>query len=195
MAMASFLPQSHRPPIASFTNIPTTGAVPLVVTCDASASSDPDGTIASYSWEFGDGQLGTGVTITHTYATMGTFTVKLTVTDNSGAASSTSKTIVAQQANQPPVASFTFTPTTGEAPLAVAYDASASSDPDGTIASYSWDFGDGQLGTGMTITHTYATMGTYTIQLTITDNEGATSSTSKTITVLRPINLPLLSFR
>jgi probable HAF family extracellular repeat protein len=85
--------------------------------------------------------------------------------------------------NQPPVASFTANPTSGKAPLAVAFDASASSDPDGTIVSYAWAFGDGQAGSGKTISHAYASAGAFTATLTVTDNGGLTATAAKTITV------------
>jgi PKD repeat protein len=77
------------------------------------------------------------------------------------------------------VAAFTSTPTN----LAVAFDASGSKDPDGTIAGYAWDFGDTSSGTGVSPNHTYATAGTYTVGLTVTDNSGATTVVSHTVTV------------
>jgi len=82
-------------------------------------------------------------------------------------------------ANQPPTASFTSSCSA----LTCSVNSSASSDPDGTIASRSWTFGDGGTATGTTASHTYASAGTYTITLTVTDNAGASSSTSKTVTV------------
>ena len=85
-------------------------------------------------------------------------------------------------ANQPPVARATATPTSGNAPLAVAFDGSTSSDPDGSIASYAWSFGDGGSATGAATNHTYQTAGTYTAALTVTDNQGATHSTTLSIT-------------
>jgi len=85
--------------------------------------------------------------------------------------------------NQPPVASFTATPGTGTAPVTVSFDASASSDPDGTIASYAWQFGDGGTGSGKTIAHTYSAAGSFTATLKVTDNGGATATSSKTINV------------
>jgi PKD repeat protein len=170
------------PPTAAF----TANTTDLTTSVDASTSSDSDGTIVSYAWDFGDGATATGVTATHPYATAGTYTVKLTVTDNQGATGTASQQVTATAPNQPPTAAFTYTPTN----LTVAVDGSTSSDPDGTIASYAWDFGDGATATGVTATHPYATAGTYTVKLTVTDNKGATNSTSQQVTVTAPVNQP-----
>ena len=86
-------------------------------------------------------------------------------------------------ANQPPTASFTAAPTSGQAPLAVAFNGASSSDPDGAISSYAWVFGDGAGGSGVSASHTYSTAGTYTARLTVTDNQGATGTTITSITV------------
>ena len=86
-------------------------------------------------------------------------------------------------ANQPPVASATATPTSGVAPLAVSFNGSGSSDPDGSIVSCAWTFGDGGTGTGPTPSHTYQNASPYTANLTMTDNQSATGSTSLTISV------------
>jgi PKD repeat protein len=176
-------PKANRPPIAAFTATPTTGAVPFEVVYDASASSDPEGALSSFAWDFGDGQGGTGVRITHSYITQGSYTITLTVTDAQGASSSGSQTVIALHTNQPPVASFTVVSPAGGDPLSITCDASASSDPDGTIATYAWDFGDGQGGTDVTVIHRYASAGKYVVTLTVTDNEGASSSASQTITI------------
>ncbi len=172
-------------PTAAFT--PTTAG--LKVTVDAAASADADGSIQSYAWTFGDGSTATGVTATRTYAAAGTYPVKLTVTDDRGGVST--KTIdvtVAPAPNQAPVAAFTPT-VTG---LSVAVDGAASSDPDGTIQSYAWSFGDSGTGTGAATSHTYTTGGTFDVTLTVTDNSGATTSITKQVTVTAPpANAPL----
>ena len=86
--------------------------------------------------------------------------------------------------NTPPVAMASATPTSGIAPLTVNFSAAGSNDPDGSIASYSWNFGDGTaLGTTATVSHVYQSAGTYTAVLTVTDNRGAKSTAQAVITV------------
>jgi PKD repeat protein len=92
--------------------------------------------------------------------------------------------------NQPPVASFTFSPANPNPGDTVTFDASASSDPDGSIVSYSWNFGDGNTGSGVTASHVYSAAGTYTVTLTVTDNQGATATAQKTIQVGPVTTLP-----
>ncbi|MFT3877002.1 MAG: PKD domain-containing protein [Propioniciclava sp.] len=168
-------------PVASFTS----SVDGLAVSVDGSASSDPDGSIASYAWDFGDGSTGTGAQASHTYGAAGTFTVRLTVTDNAGATHSVTESVTVKAppaGNVVPVASFT----SSVDGLAVSVDGSASSDPDGSIASYAWDFGDGATGSGAQASHTYAAAGTFTVRLTVTDNAGATHSVTESVTVQAP---------
>jgi len=87
------------------------------------------------------------------------------------------------RSEQQPTASFKANPTSGEAPLSVNFDATGSNDPDGTIATYSWDFGDGMTNLGATVSHTYSSAGTYTTALTVTDDAGHTGTATSTITV------------
>ena len=86
-------------------------------------------------------------------------------------------------ANQPPTAVISALPTTGTAPLSVAFDGSRSSDIDGAIASWTWSFGDGASGSGPIITHVYSTAGVYVANVTVTDNGGASNTASVTITI------------
>jgi len=83
--------------------------------------------------------------------------------------------------NLPPVAAFTATPSTGNTPLPVAFDASGSSDPDGTITTYAWNFGDSTTGTGVSTSHTFTSGGNFNVVLTVTDNKGATATISTTV--------------
>ena len=83
---------------------------------------------------------------------------------------------------QAPVAAFVATPSSGEAPLEVTFDASASFDADGPIVSYAWDFGDGVMDTGVVVSHTYTTLDTFTAVLTVTDAKGKTGTATVDIT-------------
>ena len=89
-------------------------------------------------------------------------------------------------ANQPPVAAASATPTSGTTPLAVSFTSAGSSDPDGTITTYAWTFGDGGTGSGPSASHTYTTAGTFIATLKVTDNAGATATKSLTITASAP---------
>lgn len=88
--------------------------------------------------------------------------------------------------NDPPEASFTFSPPTGSVPLKVVFDASMSRDPDGSVVSYEWDFGDGQTGSGMVVEHEYADAGTFIAKLTVKDNDGEVDHRSEKLIVYSP---------
>lgn len=167
--------------------IGTTGAS---VAFSGTTSSDQDGTIAAYAWNFGDNSTATTASPSHTYSAAGTYTVTLTVTDNAGAThTATTTATIANPANQLPVARAGG-PYNGTAGTAVALNGSTSSDADGTLVAYNWNFGDNTTGTGAAPTHTYAAAGTYTVALTVTDNSGASHTASTTVTIAAPANQP-----
>ena len=177
-------PPENQAPTASFSEVCT--QLSCVFT---DASTDPDGnnTISSRSWSFGDNATSTEVSPTHAYAAAGTYVVSLTVTDNEGASSTPftkNVTVTAGPANQNPVASFDL-PADCVAGTPCGFH-STSTDADGTIATTAWDFGDGEQATGEDATHTYAAPGTYTVGLTVTDNQGGTGNATQQLTVAPP---------
>jgi len=179
----------NRPPVASFTESADTVLTGEVICFDASTSYDLDGNVISYFWEFGDGTNATGMIVSHTYADNGIYIVTLTVTDNDGATDSAyaTKTVL----NRPPIASFTESAETVTVGEFITFNALSSYDPDGFITSYYWDFGDGTTAIGVVVTHAYATQGTYTVTLTVTDDDGATATVTAIKTVIKP---PMASF-
>lgn len=168
-------------PVASFTESATTLLTGEIIYFNASESHDADGAILSYYWDFGDSTNSTSIFVNHTYSDDGIYIVFLTVTDDDGATNITSqtKTIL----NRPPFASFVESATTVFINESITFNASASDDPDGTIASYRWDFGDGENATGIIVSHTYTTNGTYLVILNVTDDDGATAQSNITINV------------
>jgi len=170
----------NQPPVAAFSSSCSGDACNFTNT-----SSDPDGSIASNSWNFGDGQTSITASPSHTYTASGTYTVQLTVTDNQGATNSVSHTVTV---NRPPVAAFS----SSCSGLTCSFT-STSSDPDGSISSYSWNFGDGQTSTAQNPSHPYGAGGTYTVTLTVTDNRGATNSVQHSVTVTPPNTAPVVN--
>jgi len=92
--------------------------------------------------------------------------------------------------DRPPIASFTESAITALPGVAINFNGTASNDPDGTIVNFSWNFGDGSTGTTLIATHSYSAPGTYTVELTVTDNSGTVSSSTSTVTVEAPPSAP-----
>ena len=183
----------NRIPIAAIEAIPLSGTVPLTVSLSAMGSSDPDGTIQSYEWAFSDGITATGVSVQKEFTMAGAYTVILTVTDDDGAMETAEVMISAIAPMISPTASFTYTPSSGEAPLTVNFDGSASSDPDGSISSYEWIFSDGEMLTGQTVQRMFDRAGTYGVALKVTDDDGLTHQTQQfSIAVSEPNRPPVM---
>ncbi len=188
---------TNQVPVPAFTTTPSSGAIPLTVTFDGSGSYDPDGQIVTYNWDFGDGTVGVGQIVQHVYNAKGTFLVKLTVIDNAGASATGNGQISAIIPNIPPVARFTFTPTSIIVPGTVHFDASASTDADGVILRYDWDYGDGDWGSGQTADHLYRTPGPFTVRLIIRDDNTGTASASgllQAFPIQPPLNIQVTPF-
>ena len=180
---------TNKSPSAEFDPSPTSGDEPLVVTFDATSSIDTDGEVIDLDWDFGDGLAGSGRIVEHTYGQPGNYSVELTVTDDDGGVDTKTGTITVNSSNQEPDADFSVDSSSGEEPLDVQFDASNSSDPDGSIVSYSWDFGDGSTGAGLEAEHTFHE-GTYVVTLTVRDDDGATDTVNATIEVTERENQP-----
>lgn len=177
----------NDPPIAALIANPTSGDEPLDVTLDASGSVDTDGSITKYEWDWdGDGTFdfdsGTDNSVAHTYLAAGGYNPAVRVTDNENATDtqSTTVTVNAVGPNTDPIADVTANPTEGDAALDVAFNGSGSSDPDGTIVQYEWDWtGDGSYdasGASATINHLYTVGGNYMARMRVTDNRGGTDT-------------------
>lgn len=173
------------PPVAR-ANGPYAATTGIATQLSAIGSNDPDGRVVSYRWEFGDGTAAaTGETVAHTWQTAGSYTASVTVTDDKGATSTDQARVTVSNSgtpNLPPTARISA-PASATVNSSVTFSGTQSSDPDGTIQSYVWAFGDGTSATGPTVTKVYTATGTYNVVLTVTDNRGATATASHVVTV------------
>ena len=185
----------EEPPVASFAYAPLSPHAGEQATFNASASYDPDvndGTgIESFEWNFGDGATGDGETVSHVYAASGAYSVTLTVTDESGlVGTATAAITVTETASNPPIAEIAFTPTNPNINDVMTFSAAGSSDPASfapkSIASYSWSFGDGGTGQGISVQHAYTKAGSYLVTLEVTDDEDEHGSAYATVHVTDP---------
>lgn len=174
----------NEEPTASFSYSPSPVITDREAEFDATESNDPDGSIASYSWDF-DGNGATdarGDTVTTTFDSSGEQDVTLTVTDDRGASVSTSKTVSVNEAPEP---AFSYSPTIPNVDESVTFDADESTDSDGSIDRLEWDFDDdGEIeATGMQVTHAFSQPGDYRVSLSVTDDDGTSRTVSQTVSV------------
>lgn len=180
----------NPPPTASFKFSPSNPTTATNI--QFTDTSTDGGVIIAWHWNFGDYSSSSEQNPTHKYSDDGTYTVRLTVTDNDNARDSISKTVTVQ--NVPPAASFSVSPSRPTTDDTITF-LDKSTDSDGKVVSRSWDFGDGYSSSQKQPTHKYTSAGTYTVKLTVTDDDGATDSTTKAITIKKPSLLPPISER
>jgi len=173
----------NSPPVADFSY----DANNLSVVFDASASSDPDGSITNYSWTFGDGNetVTIGPITMHVYSQEGTYEAKLTVTDNGNMKNTTKHNMTlkvnALPVTSKPVAVIKVVSVDGLTVKLTGADSKARSG--GSIVSYTWTFEDAGSATGISVQHTFAANGTYNVTLKVTDDLGQTDTTTIKVTV------------
>ncbi len=178
---------TNTAPNAQFSYSPTEPIVGEAVQF-TDESNDSDGNITSWLWRFGDGSQSGQDDETYSYNSPGIYTVELTVTDDDNATDTVSRDVnVTEAPNTPPTANFTFSPENPTTEDSVQFT-DQSNDPDGSIANYSWSFGDGGTSTQENPIHSYSSPNTYTVELTVTDNEGAKDTKAKTVSVTGVIN-------
>lgn len=187
----------NQRPIAAFSILPTQPLAGETITFDGTASSDIDGSIANYSWDFdGDGDPDASQSIaTHVFAAPGTFGVSLTVVDDTGNLDTLTRSIIVGESGQsttevtpsiqPPIASFQISPATPAPEQLIQLNGTSSLDLDGTIVAFAWDFDEDALidSTAPIAEISYASTGTYNITLTVTDNDGNTDTITQSVSV------------
>ncbi len=182
---------TNRRPVASFTATPATVLTGVPVNFSASGSSDPDGSIVKYEWDLdGNGtyetSTGTTPSSSRSFTSNGQYTIGLRVTDNLTGTDTTTRTV--KVGPQPPTASFTANPNPAVVGGSIHFDASGSSDPDGSIVKYQWDLdgnGSFETDTGATAAadRVYGAAGSFEVGLRVTDNGGSTATKTLPVTV------------
>jgi len=171
-------PPPPQPPVASFSGSPTSGTAPLTVAFTDTSTGQP----TSWVWTFGDGGTSTAQSPTHTYTAAGTYSVTLTATNSLGSNTLTKTNYITVAAPQPPVASFSGSPTSGINPLTVNFTDTSTGQP----TSWAWNFGDGGTSTAQNPSHVYTAAGTYSVTLTATNTVGSNTLTKTNYITVTP---------
>jgi len=183
-------PRSAMKNPPKITELSLKGTVDSLTWTFITTASDLDDDIASYRWTFGDGTTGEGQRVEHRYAAPGTYRVCVEVIDSQGLSDKECKTITVQalppRTNEPPQADFNWNPPLPQEGQPVRFT-STSTDPEGELIAFEWDFDDGtrESGTRPIVTHTFAQEGTYRVCLTVRDKGGLSDQTCKEIKVAR----------
>ncbi len=167
----------NHAPVAVVNPSSSGGDVPLLVDFNSSGSTALDGAIASYAWDFGDGNSSNQPNPSHVYVTAGAYLATLTVTDDAGIATRQQVLIQATAVNQIPVAAAEADILSGPAPLSVILDARGSYDPDGFVGNIEWRFDDGGMYYGSPAYQTFTTPGFHDVELRVYDSRGAVGVT------------------
>ena len=176
---------NNKAPKAQFSVFPPVGSRATEFELDGAGSSDTDGNVQSWRWDFADGSSANGKKVKHKFSSLGSFNVSLTVTDNDSATSHASREIEVLD-DAPPVAVIKIRPgASGTTLTEFEFDGRDSYDPEGRkINSYLWDFGDGtRKVTGQLVKHSFKNQGNFTISLAVTDNQGLTGSGERAVAV------------
>jgi PKD repeat protein len=182
---------SNNPPAPGFRSAQTSFAPTLKVQF-TDTSSDDEGPIVAWNWKFGDDQTADVQNPEHIYASPGKYLVMLTVTDSGGLQASGSKEItVLPPGNNPPIANFSYSQQNRK--LVIDFT-DTSTDSDGAITTWNWDFGDNSFDTIQNPSHSYLSSGNYQVSVTVTDNGGKTTSITKNVVVNPLVNQsPIIS--
>jgi large repetitive protein len=169
-------------PTGDFSASPQVQTIGAPVGVTSENVTDPDGTAVGVAWSFGDGSSSGGASAQHAYATRGTKTITMTLTDGNGETASVQHTV---RINAPPVAAFTWAPSVPQIDQAVGFDGGSSSDAEGAV-SFLWDLGDGSASTQASPQHAYHTAGNKTVTLRVTDSDGVATVVQHTVRVNAP---------
>ena len=169
-------------PRAEFSADPQFDFPPLTVHFDASASQSPNGNINSYKWYCSkDSWSATGKQVNHTFYEKGVYPVTLTITDSAGGVDAITHNVEAL--NRAPQAEFSAWPHIPQRLTPTEFDASGSYDEDGYIVEWLWSFGNGATSSGEVVQYTYELAGSYTVRLTVIDDNGKSGSVTKIIKI------------
>jgi chitodextrinase len=187
-----YLPPNGAP-VPSFVVSPTPLSTHTPATFNAAGTLDegvPCGSRCIYAWDFGDGTTGTGVNVIHEFENVGTYVVRLTVTDARGQSVVTSQSVTVA-ATAAPTAEFIWSPSNPVVSQNIFFNAQASkAAPGHSLVAYDWDFGSGRTGEGVTVSKRYDSPGTYNVTLKVHDDTfspGGTAVITKAVTVTVPV--------
>ncbi|HVN48987.1 MAG TPA: PKD domain-containing protein, partial [Bacteroidota bacterium] len=182
----------NRPPVAVVDSL-LYSCMGQTILFNGSLSYDPDGDQMTFLWDFGDGQTATETNPAHRYNKPGFYSVKLTLNDGFALQPTTATIPVIVEGSPQAILSFTDTAMCVNTPIS--FDGRASTDPNGPIGSFSWDFGDGTSALGATVMHAYSKPGVYYAVLTVMGNgSGRCSRVSQATATIHTVEGPIAEF-